>query len=378
MKYRPLPQCPEIRLSEFGLGLWSFASDMWPRVGRKDAVRLIREAADLGVNYLQAGDAYTMDGVPGAAEEMARDVFNEIPRDRLIVATTAGHDIYDAPRHPVTGYPHFTDILPEKEWGAYLRRACEGSLRRLAVETIDIYQLHNARSMEAFRSSEIRAAMEGLVKDGKIRTWGLALGPANGWRDEGAEGLARYRPSSLMVIFSLFEPYPGEIFYQVARATGTGVTARVSLASGQLAGTYRPGMKFPDHRAYRTKMDTRWIEKGLRRAESLSFLLEPGRTLAQAALRYSLDRFPDVSVSSVPTLYADEGVDLSAKIREFAALSDVPALTREELGRIEALRAYRFGVPEPDMILKGNPGAETEWMKAAHPWVAASWKERGE
>ena len=364
MKTRPLPQAPEIRLSEFGLGMWSLASDMWPRVDRAEASRLTREALDRGVNYLQTGDAYTLDGEAGAAEVLVGEILRDRPRASVVVATTVGHNLYDAPRDKVTGYPHFTDQLPEKEWGGYLRRACEGSLRRLGTDHIDVYQLHNASRMEAFRSEILRATFDDLAREGKIRSWGLALGPANGWRDEGAAGLAFYRPASLMAIYSLLEPYPGEIFYQVARATKTGVTARVSLASGQLAGTYRPGMNFPDHRKYRTKMDPDWIAKGLRRSETLEFLTAGGaRTLAQAALRFTLDRFPEVSVSTVPTLYADPGVDLSEKIREFAGISDVAPLTREELARIEALRTIQFGVLEPAMVLKGAPGVDTAWIQ---------------
>lgn len=364
MKTRPLPQAPEIRLSEFGIGMWSFASDMWPRIDRREALRHVREALDRGVNYLQTGDAYALDGAAGAAEVMVGEILKDRPRESIVVATTVGHDLYDAPRDRVTGFPHFTDLLPEKEWGGYLRRACEGSLRRLGTDHIDIYQLHNASRMEAFRSDLLRAAFDDLRREGKIRSWGLALGPANGWRDEGSVGLAHYRPTSLMVIYSLFEPYPGEIFYQVARATKTGVTARVSLASGQLAETYRPGMDFPDHRKYRTKMDPEWIAKGLRRAETLEFLTAGGaRTLAQAALRFTLDRFPEVAVSTVPTIYADEGVDVAAKIREFAGISEVPPLTREELARIEALRTIQFGILEPAMVLKGAPGVDEAWLR---------------
>lgn len=356
MKTRPLPQKREIRLSEFGLGLWSVASDMWPRVARDEAKRLVHRAVDLGVNYLQTGDAYTLDGTAGAAESLVGEVLRDLPRDSVVVASTVGHNLYDAPRDPVKGYPHFTDTLAPTEWGDYIRRACEGSLRRLGTDHIDIYQLHNASRMEAFRSGEIRAAFDGLEKEGKIRAWGLALGPANGWRDEGSAGLAFYRPASMMAIYSLFEPYPGEIFYQVARATGTGVTARVSLASGQLAGTYRPGMKFPDHRKYRTKMDPEWIVKGLRRADTIEFLTAGGaRTLAQAALRFTLDRFPDTAVSTVPTLYNDPGVDLEEKLREFAGISNVPPLTEEEMARIEELRTTQFGILEPAMALKGAP-----------------------
>jgi aryl-alcohol dehydrogenase-like predicted oxidoreductase len=158
----------------------------------------------------------------------------------------------------------------------------------------------------------------------------------------------------MMVIFSLFEPYPGEVFYWGARLAGTGMTARVSDASGMLAGYYRPGMNFPDHRAYRTKADPAWIEKAVRRCESLAFLTETGRTLAQAALRYTLDRFPDVSVSTVPTLYNDpEAPPMDDRIDEYAAISDVPRLSAEELEKIEDLRRTGFGVLDEAMALKG-------------------------
>lgn len=350
MRLRPLPTVPAIRVSELGIGLWAWTSDMWPAVRPDDARRWLRRAFDRGVNYVQTGDAYTAGGRPGVAEEFLRGA--GLPRDDLVIATTVGHEI-TRERHPVKGYPHFTDVLPEAEWGAYVRRACEASLERLGTDRIDIYQLHNPPSLAAVRSEEILAAFEGLEAEGKIRAHGLALGPANGWRDEGIEGLKRLRPASMMVIFSLFEPYPGEIFYWGARLAGAGMTARVSLASGMLAGYYRPGMDFPDHRAHRTKSDPRWIEKALRRCETLEFLTA-GRTLAQAALRYTLDRFPDVAVSTVPTLYNDpEAPPMEDRIDEYTALSDVPVLTPDELARIEDLRRTKFGVPDEEMALKG-------------------------
>lgn len=350
MRYRPLPLAPEIRVSEFGIGVWAWASDMWPAVEPADARRWLARALDRGVNLVQTGDAYTRDGRAGAAEE----ILAGLPRDRMVIATTVGHHI-GRDRHPVHGYPHFTQVLPRAAWGAYVREACEASLRRLGTDRIEIYQLHNPPTLEAATSDEIREAFEDLERAGKIRAWGVALGPANGWREEGIEALRLMRPHVLMAIFSLFEPYPGEIFHWGARFVGTGVVSRVSLASGMLAGYYRPGMTFPDHRRYRTAQDPAWIEKALRRCEALAFLTAGGRrTLAQAALRYTLDRFPGVSVSTVPTMYNDpEAPPMEARIDEYAAISDVPSLTAEELERIETLRASKFGVPDEEMVLKG-------------------------
>ena len=349
MRLRPLPQAPEIRVSEFGIGLWSWTSDMWPAVDPKDARRWIARAIDRGVNYFQAGDAYTSGTRAGVAEEILRGA----PREKIVVATTVGHHVYGPERHPVHGFPHFTRVIPRAEWAAYVKRACEGSLERLGTDHVDVLQLHNPPTLEATTSDEIRGAFEDLKTAGKIRAYGLALGPANGWREEGTEGLRAMRPASLMVIFSLFEPYPGEIFYWASRFSRTGVSARVSLASGMLAGYYRPGMNFPDHRKYRTAMDPEWIAKALRRCETLGFLTSQ-RTLAQAALRYTLDRFPDVSVSTVPTLYNDpEAPPMEDRIDEYAAISDVPALSAEEIAEIERLRASRFGIQDDDMVLKG-------------------------
>jgi aryl-alcohol dehydrogenase-like predicted oxidoreductase len=142
--------------------------------------------------------------------------------------------------------------------------------------------------------------------------------------------------SGVQMIYNILEQDPGRGLIEAARETDTSLIVRVPHSSGMLEGNYDENTTFGenDHRRHRPK---EWLTEGLKKVEQLDFLTESGgRTLGQAALKFVLAS-PEVS-STLPNIYGEE------QIEEFAATSETPDLTEEELSRVEELYESNFGL----------------------------------
>ena len=168
-----------IPASEVGFGLWTVSTGWWGEHSDESAVALLREAYDLGHHLLRHRRHLRRGPRRDAACQALGDV-----RDDITIATKFGYDIYSPwERKGHVERPH--DWSPK-----FIRYALEQSLARLGTDHIDIYQLHNPR-MDAIRSDAVFEVLEEARDAGKIRAYGVALGPAIGWRDEGIEAFTR-------------------------------------------------------------------------------------------------------------------------------------------------------------------------------------------
>src|SRR3954447_11552071 len=101
-------------------------SGIWGEPADPDGARaVLRRAVELGVNFIDTADSYG----PEVSERLIAEALHPYPQD-LVIATKAGLERTGPGEWPVNGHPD------------HLREACEGSLRRLKVDTIDLYQLH--------------------------------------------------------------------------------------------------------------------------------------------------------------------------------------------------------------------------------------------
>jgi aryl-alcohol dehydrogenase-like predicted oxidoreductase len=208
--------------------------------------------------------------------------------------------------------------------------------------------------MEQIEDGTLQALLEEFRAEGKIRTWGIALGPAIGWLWEGIEG-ARRKVPMVQMIWNMLEPYPGNEMIAAANEFGADTTyfIRVPHSSGMLEGHYTRDTVFPptDHRSHRPRQ---WLINGIQKVETLRFLEEPGRTLGQAAIQWLLAE-PRV-MTVLPNIYDRD------QLREFATAPDVPRLSAEELARIAELAKSNFGVGPEATRYKGTmtppPGLE--------------------
>ncbi len=334
MKFRKIPGT-DIECSDIGFGVWTVGTTWWGIEDETLGVRLLQEAFDLGINFFDTADTYGN----GYGEEILVKALGH-RRDEIVIATKFGYDIYN-----YGGQNRGQRELPQNLSPQFVRFALEKSLERLKTDCIDLYQIHNAK-LEHIESEELFELLERLVEEGKIRSYGVAMGPAIGWLVESMATLQkRPKASILQIIYNLLEQEPGRSLFSMGGATNTGFLVRVPHSSGLLEGRYSLETTFApnDHRRHRPK---EWLTHGLKKLETLQFLTQSGeRTLGQAALKFVLAQ-PTV-VSALPNIYNKE------QLVEFAAASDVPDLTSEELARIEKLYQKNFEVEEPPMQFKG-------------------------
>ena len=338
MRYRELPSTGVVA-SEVGFGTWTLATGWWGEKTDAEAVEMLRRAKDdFGITYYDTSDAYSN----GRAERQLADAFRG-RRDEVVYATKVGYDIYD---EAAVAARRGQQELPQRTDAAFIRRAVEESLKRLETDHIDVLQFHNVK-MEQVRDAELWDTFRALKREGKIRAWGAAFGPAIGWRYEAIE-LCEREPdiNAIHMIWNLLEFEPGQSIVDAAKRAAPGCTfqLRVTHSSGMLEGKYTEDTVFPknDHRRHRPRS---WLLNGLKKVETLGFLARE-MTLGQAALKWLLAE-PRV-VSTLPNIYDDE------QLVEFAAAADMPDLTAEDLARVTELQARNFGVDEETMRYKGT------------------------
>ncbi len=323
MKYRSLGNT-DIKVSEVGFGVWTVSTGWWGEVVEERSVELLRKAHDAGINYFDTADTYGS----GLGETLLADAFGHM-RDEVVISTKIGYDFYNnTERRGQQARP--------QDWSEdFISFALDKSLERLNTDYIDFLQLHNAK-MDAVENDELFGLMEEFKEQGKIRAYGAALGPKIGWLEEGVKAMHERDLAGLQMIYNLLEQDPGRDLVEAARETDTSLIVRVPHSSGMLEGNYDENTTFGenDHRRHRPK---EWLTGGLKKVEQLDFLTESGgRTLGQAALKFVLAS-PEVS-STLPNIYGEE------QIEEFAATSETPDLTDEELSRVQELYESNFGL----------------------------------
>jgi aryl-alcohol dehydrogenase-like predicted oxidoreductase len=314
MRYRTI--CgTDLTVSEIGFGVWTVGTTMWGIKDEAVGIGLLRHALDRGITFYDTADVYG----DGLGETILAKVF-EGKRDQIVIATKFGYDFY-----------HYPGVQPgqrerPQDWSpAFLRKACEASLKRLETDYIDLYQLHNPR-LEILRRDDLFEILERLREEGKIRAIGVALGPDIGWYEEGVVAL-NAGMSTLQVIYSIFEQEPTRSLIPLAEDKETALIVRVPHASGTLDGSYRPeaGFSASDHRSHRK---TQWMRSALKAAEELTFLTEgKGRTLGQAAILFCL------AEPSVTTVFPN--ITNLQNLEEFVRAGDLPPLTPEEVQRLK-------------------------------------------
>jgi pyridoxine 4-dehydrogenase len=132
-----------------GQGVWGEPKD------RNESIRVLRRAIELGINFIDTADSYG----PHVSEEIVAEALHPYPQG-LVIATKAGFNRPGPDQWVTNGKPE------------HLRQACEGSLRRLKLERIDLFQLHRIDSKVP--AADQFGALKDLQAEGKIRHIGLS------------------------------------------------------------------------------------------------------------------------------------------------------------------------------------------------------------
>lgn len=327
----------DLRVSEVGFGLWTISTGWWGNFTEREAIALMHKAFDLGITLFDAADTYGN----GLSEELIAKAFPK-QRDQLTIATKVGYDFVHYGEARGRGQREIPqDFSPDA-----ITRATEAALKRLKTDHVDLMQLHNIR-MEQVYEDALWTRLEELKAAGKIRYYGIALGPAIGWLCEGINCIRDRDLTSVQHIYNLLEQHPGRALHDAATEAGkdTMFLIRVTHSSGMLEGKYTAETTFPptDHRSHRPRS---WLLNGIKKIDQLRFLENSERTLGQAALQWLL--VDERVASTLPNIYNQE------QLIEFAKATDCPALTGDDLAKINNLYADNFGLAPEEPKFKGT------------------------
>src|ERR1700704_4188050 len=327
----------DLCVSEVGFGLWTISTGWWGQFTEGEAIALMHKAFDLGITVFDAADTYGN----GLSEELIAKAF-PTRRDEIVIATKVGYDFVTHGESRGRGQREIPqDFSPDA-----IMRATEAALKRLRTDRIDLLQLHNIR-MDQIYDEALWTTLERLKASGKIRYFGIALGPAAGWLYEGVNCIRERDITSVQHIYNLLEQHPGRAMHDTATEAGkeTMFLIRVTHSSGMLEGKYTPETVFPpnDHRNHRPRS---WLLNGVKKIGRLRFLENSERTLGQAALQWLLA--DDRVASTLPNIYEE------AQLIEFAKAPECPPLTPDEMEKIAELYGENFGVEREEPKFKGT------------------------
>lgn len=264
-----------LTVSAEGLGCMGM-SEFYGPGDEAESIATIHRALDLGVTLLDTADMY---GVGANEQLVGRAVAGR--RDEAVIATKFGvvRDAATGARLGISGRPE------------YVRQACDASLARLGIETIDLYYQH--RLDPQVPVEETVGAMAELVAEGKVRHLGLSEVSAATVR----RAHAMHPIAAVQTEYSLWAREPEEALLPTLRELGIGLVPYSPLGRGFLAGAFTaaddlvPG----DYRSVDPRIGGGGLEANTRLAEVLAGLAEPlGATSAQLALAWVLRAGDDV------------------------------------------------------------------------------------
>ncbi len=264
-------------VSRIGLGTWAIGAWMWGGGAEAEAIRTVHAALDAGVNLLDTAPIY---GFGRAEEIVGRALATSGRRGEVAVATKLGIEFG-------------AGFLRRDASAEAIARQVEGSLRRLGVDVIDLYQLHGPDA--ATPPEETARALEALVRAGKVRALGVAnLSAAEMERFHAATPFATAQPA-----YNVLEREAEADVLSWCHERGVATLVYGALCKGLLSGRMSPETTFEDDdlRANDPKFRPPRYHAYLAAVAALdAFAREAfGRTVLELAVRWLLDR-PGVSV----------------------------------------------------------------------------------
>src|SRR5213596_1839043 len=198
----------DLAVSEVGFGMWTMSTGWWGNFTEGEAIALMHKAFDLGITLFDASDPYGN----GLSEELIAKAFPN-QRDEIVIATKVGYDFVHYGEARGRGQREIPqDFSPDA-----ITRATDAALNRLKTDRIDLLQLHNIR-MEQIYDDALWKTLAQLQSAGKIRYYGIALGPAIGWLYEGVNCIRERGITSLQHIYTILEQRPGGAIHEAATA----------------------------------------------------------------------------------------------------------------------------------------------------------------
>ncbi len=269
----------ELYVNPVGLGCMGFSHAYGDPTEKRMAIRTLREAFDIGYNFFDTAESYTgvnPDGTISYNEELVGQAVKGI-RNQVVIATKMGVSHNDDRSLKL-------DSSPET-----IRRSLAGSLKKLGTDYVDLYYQH--RIDPKVEPETVAETMAELIKEGKIRYWGIS---------EATEEYLR-RADAVCPVTAIENRYSmmarwHESIFPVCEELHVAYVAFSPIANGFLTGKYTPATKFDSIQDYRAAMP-QYTEEGFAKAKELLDLLanmaaQKNATMGQISLAWMINKKP--------------------------------------------------------------------------------------
>lgn len=327
MHYRTLGKTG-LRVSEISFGAWAIGGTSeaagtqwgWGETPERDALAALARARELGVNFFDTADVYG----DGRSEQVLGKAFGG-KWNGVMVASKCGNVVRNG--------------VGMKDWShKHITWSCEQSLKRLKKDVIDLYQLHNPVE-EDIREGDWPEAMELLVKQGKIRWYGVSVFLP----EEAMAVLERGAGATIQLAYNALRQEMAPEVLPLAQKKDFGIIARVPLYYGVLTGKYSADQKFAadDHRSHTLPPET--MRELAPRAQKLQQLAGGEQDMGAWALRFAISH--DAISCAIP------GGRNPQQVERNCQASDKGRLAQEQVAKVHAwwaadeyLRELRTGL----------------------------------
>jgi aryl-alcohol dehydrogenase-like predicted oxidoreductase len=273
-------------VSAMGMGCWAIGGPWtmraqqagWGEVDDDESIRAIHRALEQGITFFDTAANY---GCGHSERIVGRALAGR--RDRIVIATKFGYRVDEETKR----VEFYGDKVDSDEVVGRLRQDCEASLRRLGTDHVDLYQFH-INDYSPAKAVAVRDALEGLVAEGKIHSYG--------WSTDHPEGARVFAEGEHCVAIqhdlNVIKDAPQIL--AVCDEFGLASINRSPLARGAITGKYTADSKFPlNDLRYRDNFRQQWLGPTVEKLDALrEILTSGGRTLAQGALAWIWARSP--------------------------------------------------------------------------------------